>query len=160
MVAVEDVLDPADNEGYGNWVLPSARDDEIGTEVERLLGDLLVELPDGADMVLRTYAARMASLARRELDLDRVRAGLAAVVLAARGGEPRDVLVVVPLLWRSASVLGADPVALFGEAAGRDGGSDLLEQFAGRDPADQTIESMGYVEVDDPDLGFFYERTW
>lgn len=159
-MSLPEVLDPEQNEGYGNWVLPCVRDQEITDEVERRLTGDHGSLSPASAPVLRAHAARMASLARREGDLDRVRTGLATVALASTIDVSRDLLVVLPLLWRSAEVLGADPTALFLAAADRVGGSETLEQFTERAPEDRSIASMGYVEVDDEDLGFHYERTW
>lgn len=153
------ILDPAQNEGYGNWPLPCVRDEEIGDLVRALLGPGAVQPHARHAPVLLAFAERMATLARRDASPEQLRLGLAAAGLAVATGDPREGLLVLPLLWRSADVLGLDPSAEFRAVAHElDDGEHLLD-FVAREPEDQTIEAMGYVEVDD-DLGFHYERTW
>jgi hypothetical protein len=155
------VLDPEENTGYLNWVLPSARDAEITRAVEWLRQSGRPRPTPAQRRVLLAFAERMASLARRESSPDRVRAGLTAAALTAEDGgeETRDALLVLPLLWRSAEVLGLDADAEFRGVAADVGRGELVD-FAERPPADRAIDTMGYVEVDDEDLGFSYERTW
>ncbi len=152
------ILEPDDNEGYGNWPLPCQRDMEIESLVRLLVADRPGDLRPHQSVVLLSFAERMASLARKERSVDRLRSGIRAAALAGAVGDAREGLLVLPLLWRTASALGNDPDAEFRSAAA-EVGSENLVQFARRDPEDQTIEAMGYVEVDD-EFGFHYERTW
>jgi hypothetical protein len=157
----EDVLDPANNAGYGTWRLPAVRDTEIADRVRELLASRPVpSLDPGRVAVLSAFAERMATLARRTGSVDRLRAGLDAMVLAHLGAADRDAVVPLALLWRSAEVLGIDPREVFLAAetrAGTDGGA--LARFADRRPEDRGIDAMGYLEVED-EFGFHYERTW
>jgi hypothetical protein len=160
-VPAEDVLDPANDAGYGTWRLPAVRDTEIADRVAALLGQRpLPPLEPGPVAVLSAFAERMATLARRTGDADRLRAGLDAMVLAHLGTADRDAIVPLALLWRSAEVLGLDPGEAFVAAerrVGVDGGA--LARFADRRPEDRGIDAMGYLEVED-EFGFHYERTW
>ena len=157
-----DVLEPAENEGYLNWVLPTARDAEIAALV-----DALTASPGRGPRpshlqrrVLLAYAERMAVLARRESSPDRLRSGLAAVAITADDDDARDAIPVQALLWRSAEVLGLDPADEFTRVAREVGDQAGFVEFTTRGPDDRSIDAMGYVEVEDPDLGFTYERTW
>lgn len=157
----EDVLDPANNAGYGTWRLPAVRDTEIQDRVAELLRQRPVPAlhPDRV-AVLSAFAERMATLARRTADVSRVRAGLDAMVLAHAGTADRDAVIPLALLWRSAEMLGADPKAELLDAERRAGVLDgALTRFADRAPRDRSIEVMGYVEAND-EFGFRYERTW
>lgn len=153
------LLDPANNEGYGDWPLPCARDEELGAlmRVLREPGELPAEARHVP--VLLAFAERMAALARREASPDHLRIGLAAARLAGGIGDQRETLLVLPLLWRSADVLGLDAEAEFRTAARTGNGGEVLLEFSDRGPEDRTVEAMGYVEVDD-EFGFHYERTW
>lgn len=146
------------NHGYGTWPLPCPRDGEIADLLPSLLGGA-AGLRDGGAQVLLAFAERMASLARVERSVDRLRRGLDAAGLAISAPDAREALLVLPLLWRTAAVLGLDPTAEFVTAATRAGGAGALVDFAGREPGDQAIEAMGYVEAED-ERGFRYRRTW
>ncbi len=152
-----DLLEPSSNEGYGNWPLPCHRDSEVEGLVPLLVADR-PPLERRHAQVLLAFAERTASLARIEGSIERLRSGISAAALAAAIGDARDALLVLPLLWKSTAELGADPVAEFRSAAEQVGGFALLE-FAERPAEDQTIEAMGYIEVED-EFGFHYERTW
>jgi hypothetical protein len=151
------VLDPKANEGYIDWPLPSSRDDEIARLIDKLVGSAGEGLSPQHGQVLMAFAERMASLARRIRLPQAIRTGLLSVVLAAPLIDRHEGMLVLPLLWRSAEVLGLDPAEEFRSASSYDGG-ELLE-FLRRDPSDRTIEAMGYVEVETKD-GFRYVRTW
>lgn len=155
------ILEPDENEGYGSWHLPSARDEEIADLVRSLLGgDRTTEgLGRQHAPVLRVFAERMATLARRETSLERLRVGLDALALASSLGDSREALLIMPLLWKSAENLGLDAETEFRISAERAGDGEAIAGFAQRDREDRTIEAMGYVEVED-ELGFRYERTW
>lgn len=150
------ILDPAANAGYLDWPLPSTRDTEIG---ELLATRPAPELGESSGRVLLVFAERMAALAVRDRDPDTLRRGLRAAAVAAEvESDSRGVVLVLPTLWHSAGLLGLDRAAEFTAFADQTGG-ELVAGFAGRRPEDQTLECMGYVEVDDAD-GFRYQRTW
>jgi hypothetical protein len=100
----------------------------------------------------------MAIHSRNKGSIALLQSGIRAAGLGAGLDDTREGLLVLPLLWRTAIALGCDPATEFRSAADEVGGRALTE-FAARDPKDQTIEEMGYVEVDD-EFGFRYERTW
>lgn len=152
------VLEPSANVGYGLWPFPCPRDEEVAVVVRALVAPGAPRPTTAQRDVLRTFAERMATLARRELSPEPLRLGLAAAALTADVEDVRDTLLVLPLLWRSAEVLGYDPRASF-RAAHAAVGRGPLAEFATRPAADRGIDVMGYVEVDDAD-GFRYERTW
>ena len=152
------VLDPENNEGYGNWPLPCHRDGELRDLVTTLTAQR--ERPaDAHAPVVRAFAERMATLARREASVDQLRSGLDAAALVSLAGDVREGLLILPLLWRTAAALGLDAGSEFRAAAERVGGGGPLLEFAARKPEDQTLEAMGYVEVED-EFGVHYERTW
>jgi hypothetical protein len=159
------VLEPRRNAGYGRQVLPSARDEQILL----LMGDVtapagfaraLAAQPLDSWRVLNVFAERAASLAVRLGDPALLAAGLTAFALAAEAaGDERDVLPALSLLWAAAEMIGRSPHTEFRRAAeltGRSGGP--LRAFAERDPADRSIQAMGYETADDG--GFVFRRTW
>ena len=152
-------LDPADNEGYGSWPLPCERDHEIGAVVRMLTASNVEGVGDRHGDVLRAFAERMATLARREMSREHLRVGLSAAGLACGLDDDREVLLILPLLWRSAKVMGLDANAEFRAVATGSDGRKVLGDFASRRAKDKTLEVMGYVEVED-ESGFRYERTW
>ncbi len=155
-----EVLDPRHNEGYGGWQLPCTRDEEIAELLKELDrdGSSEINLTSREAPVLRVFAERMASLARRQESVSHLRFGLEALALAVRLGDSREALVVMPLLWKTAEVLSLDPSGEFRRVADRYE-SQELQEFTKRRPEDRSIESMGYVETHD-ESGFVYDRTW
>lgn len=158
---------PESNRGYGASPLPSERDGEIAALVAYLVEELRPDTPNLAleachAPVLLAFAERMATLAIRRHSADHLRDGLRAVALAGSvASDPREVLLILPLLWRSAQILGLDPSAEFG-AIGRSlagpGGEQLIA-FLSRSEEDRGIQAMGYSEAIEED-GFRYRRTW
>lgn len=157
------VFDPDGHEGYGNWPLPSSADDEVENALAALTPDDARRLSADEADVLVTFAERMAILARRSGDPERLRAGLAAASAASTAEEEdeREVILILSLLWRSAEVLGLDAESEFLAAAERFDRSRAwpLTEFPERSPRDRPIEVMGYSELDD-EFGFRYERNW
>ncbi len=161
------IVAPEQNQGYEGWQLPCERDREIARIVERL-----ARRPEGLPLpgslgvrhghVFVAFAERMASLAVRRRSAEYLHVGLLAAALAASvSDDPREAILVLPLLWRSAQILGVDPFNEFttaGNAIGGAGGQQLLD-FLSRSQDDRTIESMGYTEDMEQD-GFRYKRTW
>lgn len=154
-----DVLTSTAGQGYLHWPLPCATDQQIRELVDALVGKDPIELTREQSGVLKTFAERMASLSRFKSDAGHLRAGLLAAVFATGSEDGREVLLVLPLLWRSAEVLGLDPAEEFRKAADRTGRGQFLLDFTGRSPEDRSIEAMGFKEIED-EFGFFYERTW
>ena len=153
------VLERSANEGYGDSPLPSYRDGEVSKIVA-----VLFEEGSGVELrldhvdVLLAFAERMASLARRTGSHRELITGIRAAALALTVGDQRDGVLVLSLLWRTTEVLGIDAASTFRSTA-LDVGSSQLDEFADRLPENRSIESMGYVEIEDED-GFRYERTW
>lgn len=162
-----DILDPKSNSGYLVRPLPAPRDAEITALLDAARDNgQLVELAElvrpRQDAVLRAFAERMASLAVRTGDPVPLRGGLlsAAIAMAAPDADGREVLLILPLLWHGARRLELDPAAEFAATAELvPAAATGLRQFTAREPADQRIEAMGYVESADDD-GFRYARTW
>lgn len=159
------ILDPSLNAGYLDNPLPTGRDADIiqllkTTVSDRSLEELAGDLSHRNVPVLVVFAERMASLAVRAHQVAALRAGLMAVSLCFSIGAGREAQMVLPLLWRSAELLGVDPMAEFSKAR-RPGeaGGEILRQFSRRQPEDRAIKAMGYVEASDED-GFRYRRTW
>ncbi len=160
-------LEVGSNLGYIGWPLPCERDREVAEVVDRLgresePGERRVPLNREHGVTLCTFAERMASLAVRRHSPEDLRLGLLALALAASvSRDIRDEIVVMAPLWRSAEILGLDPVSEFtaaGEAVDGLGGQQLLS-FAARSPRDRSLQAMGYIESSD-EGGFRYKRTW
>ena len=104
---------------------------------------------------LRTYAARMATLAVREKDSTFVRYGLLALVLDNDLQDYRDVLIVCSVIYDAATRIGENPEGLFHRvarlAAPRRKG--LLEGFVVHP---RSVESMGFHITEEPNEGFIY----
>jgi len=155
-----EILEPDENEGYGQWKLPCSRDEEIAEVVLELSQGRMEgrQLSERYAPVLRAFAERMANLARRHESARDLRLGLDALAIAVLLGESREAILIMPLLWRSAEVLELDPAKEFTKAADRHDVKEL-RAFIDRQPEDRSIESMGYVETHD-ESGFSYERNW
>lgn len=162
-----EVLGPGMNEGYLKWSIPHERDGQIAEVVDRFARDIeqgrpRAPLNGDQGKALAGFAERMAALAVRERDPEHLRRGLLALGLAASVSyDIREEILVMPLLWRSAELLGIDPAHEFtaiGAAVGGPGGEQLVS-FVRRSARDRGIEAMGYVE-DTDEGGFRYRRTW
>jgi hypothetical protein len=160
------VLKGDSNVGYLRQPLPNARDSEISDLLEEArsggqLDELAAELAPSHAASLLCFAQRMSVLAVRRSDPSLLDRAVVALCLAVEtGDDDRDVLLVFPLPWRSAELLGLEPEELFtvsldGLAKGR----DALEAFKRRTPKDRRIEAMGYAESENAD-GFTYIRNW
>jgi hypothetical protein len=108
------ILNPTANQSYGTWPLPCERDQQIRRLVDRLSDpqnstSLAAGLSANTALTLYTFAERMASLAVRERSQQHILRGLiAASWAAARTTDVREVLLILPLLWRSMELLGID----------------------------------------------------
>lgn len=57
-------------------------------------------------------------------------------------------------------MLGLDPAAEFRRVADEVGDQAGLVEFTTRGADDRSLDAMGYLEVEDAELGFSYERNW
>jgi predicted metal-dependent TIM-barrel fold hydrolase len=167
-------IDPLDAEilssdlthGYGPRRLPDELDQVLEKVVDALEQSGFVTLLEifnarHADVFL-AFAERIASLAVRRQSSKDIHRGLIAVGIAAElTTDIREVILILPLLWRSASVIGLDPSHEFDSVAEElnGEGSALLKSFTRRTAENQSIQVMGYIESED-DQGFRYRRTW
>jgi hypothetical protein len=150
--------------GYLLDPLPSSRDSVVesvirGASQHGQLEQLAAHLDSETATTLAVFGERMASLAVRQKSASTLRVGILAIRLAASADEHREAVLVLPLLWNSAILLGLDPASEFNDAVGWRGATTLLGDFASRPAADRALGSMGYVEVDEP-TGLMYRRTW
>jgi hypothetical protein len=109
---------------------------------------------------LEVYAERMASLAVRASRPAALDDALAALALAATRAYEKEVLAMVPLVYRSAERLGLDPRAAFagGLAPIQPDVPKWLARFPERSPELRSIGAMGYTEQTHPN-GLLYSRT-
>ncbi|MGW4461353.1 hypothetical protein [Micromonospora sp. NPDC004704] len=100
-------------ENYLRKPLPSARDDRITDLIETLRDEesvtLVAEAVATVETVLSPYVQRVAALAVRSGKARYLHAGLRAAALMGVGDDPREVAVVLALLWRSAELLNLEP---------------------------------------------------
>jgi hypothetical protein len=111
--------------------------------------------------VLKAYSERMASRAVREQNKQWIVLGLIAANVDAWRVDWRDNVLVVTLHYNACERLGISANDVFSEAAAvlPLNVSRAFTLFLKRDPADKTLESMGYVASTDSD-GFRYQRNW
>ncbi len=165
--SVIDALEGQKTVGYLKWPIPHELDEKISRVVDRLadhpqMTEVLELLGDDHSDVLGCFAARMSMLAVREGSPERLRTGLVAAGIACKlTADIRERLMELPLLWRSAQLLGLDPKREFLNAAlrTRAAGGDDLAVFARRKPRDQSLEVFWWVEIHDEE-GFRYELHW
>lgn len=131
----------------------------LGKCDEKQLNVIAGQVTGDNSRVLGLYAERMASLAVRERNPDRLRQGLLGLLIYSRAEDSRDVLLVLSLLHDAAVRLGKDPKEIFDEVGSIAGGADLLRDFLARNEEDKSIDAMGYEETMSED-GFLYKRTW
>jgi hypothetical protein len=146
--------------------IPSDSDRQLKAALQSL-GDeraLRNEIPDLSVInaqFLGAFAERAASWAVRERSAELLDTGLTAAVLGhgVQGGH--EILMFLPLLWRSAELMGCDPSSVFAEARRRVGADSglVLEAFSARSPEDKSIGEMGFIEGEF-DGGFVFRRTW
>jgi hypothetical protein len=160
----------ADNlAGYGHSRMPNSVDESVvrfldeyrdaSPEIqERLRSSLTPDYSAG----LLAFVERMAVLAVRENNPDRVLYGLLAIALEDFRVDQREDLLVLSLLLNSAIRIKADPDALFNQAAAsaRKPVAEALLQFLKNNKKKKKIvEQMGYKETMTAE-GFDYTRTW
>ena len=110
---------------------------------------------------LESFALRAAVWGVREQAPDLVRLGLAAFAIADIGGDVRETLMSMAVLFHAANRCGAGAATLFPEAAGICGPamSAVLLDFLQRAPGLQSLASMGWREVETPE-GAGFEWGW
>lgn len=151
------------NPGYLGRPIPDPLDEEIRELVAPVLAGgweaLCPHVEADHHGAFRLYAERMAAFAVRQGQPELLEAALAALAVGGLDAGSRDALAVVPLVYRSAEILGADPGALFEKVAGEVGekAAATLRAFPRRE--NRSISAMGYEEVTDEE-GFRYRRTW
>lgn len=107
---------------------------------------------------LEAFALRSAVAGAREHSAERIRTALAAFAMAdLAGGDVRDSIIGVTLVFHCGQLAGGDAVGLFNEAAAMCGPAmeALLKSYT--EPGTQApgIGSMGWYQVDTPDgVGF------
>ena len=159
-------LASSDLDGYGPRPIPDPADTRIDALVDAVLADPAWLGPavaasidgDPRPFALTAYSERVAARAvrdRRPADLSRA---LLAIALAFNGAADwRDVMLFLPLPWRSAELLDADPAALYAQVAELPTGlgTRFVRGFLDRSPADRRIGAMGFREGEDAG-GFRY----
>ncbi|MFO0812628.1 MAG: hypothetical protein U0796_05385 [Gemmatales bacterium] len=153
-------------DGYGPRPIPHPLDESVEAllRTARDAGPSAAEflgcMDGGLASVLLCYAERSAALAVRRASLETLELALLALGLADPDDD-REKLLVMPLPWRSAELLGHDPRCTFERVAAEltNAGREDLLGFTRRRAAEQTLSAMGYIEGTDHD-GFRYHRTW
>lgn len=112
---------------------------------------------------LVVFSGRMASLGVSEKSRERLFEGLIALVLENyKGGDPRDNIKQLPLLYHAAETIGVDGDALFREAASyaSNEAAQQIEKFPQRSPHEKSLEAFFYEETDGTN-GFWYkQKEW
>jgi hypothetical protein len=163
------ILETKANHGYGPKPIPIERDFEINEFLDAVIAaspeeraDLIASLDALHAPVLRAFAERMASFAVRQRSSEPLRRGLLALALGGAADDEREMIMVLPLIYRSAQLIDADPDSLFGETSQALGGgtaSELIRDFPARSVEDRSLTAFGFTEGRDAD-GFRYVRTW
>ncbi len=160
------ILDVEKNIGYGQLSIPDVRDEQIAQLIANVLDtNALSEFSRKIELkhwdVLLCFAERAATLAVRRQDRKLLKLGLVAAGLVWPVADWRDVLVVLPVLYHAAGMLGMDPAQLFHEVGSLFGGEVEAELtgFLERSDEDKSLAVMGYKLIREPD-GVRFKRTW
>jgi hypothetical protein len=161
-----DVLSADSNKGYLSKPIPGPRDEEISILLRQIIEQRLIArvrhtLLEEPAMVLRAFAERMASAAVRQVDSEILRMGLIALLLAWRGPDCRNTLVIFPLFYDAILKLGLDRdpfIASIRRVLGDELISPFID-FLDRPEGAKSLQAMGYIEGSDGD-GFRYVRNW
>ena len=145
--------------------IPIALDDELLELVTEFIAAdetardrLLNELTNRHRQLLASFAVRLASIAVRSGDPERVLTGLIALWLGLPEDDREAVMDVAPL-YHAALKLGADPTELFERAstvASDETFHQFLRSFLSRSEHDKSLRALGYHEAEGPD-GFRFE---
>jgi hypothetical protein len=168
LIASADWLRVENNRAYGPLPIPQPIDDEI-TELlrtwagldpsERLAASLRVL--DNQRFTLTAYSERMASLAVRTRDIEKIFFGLLALGIDGWRNDWRDNVTILSVHHDAAQRLSVVAEPVFERAAALLS-PKVATAFAGfleRTPATKSISAMGYVASSDDD-GFRYLRSW
>lgn len=112
---------------------------------------------------LMGFGGTAAILGIRQKSEPLVRLGLVAHAIdGLNSGDARDSLIAITLLFHAAKTIGSDPAALFQEAAAMAGPgmATLLLDFLERPPEIQTLQCMGWREVQRPEGVDFEPAGW
>lgn len=152
--------------GYLHFPLPSPVDEEVELLVTAVVeqdheSDLLLQMNQSHGYLLLAFAERMAALAIRRDSADLLRTPAAALAIASKLIDFRDVLIVLSLVANSATRLGVDLPTLFPTSVlkSTDELRPSVDGFMKRSVRDRSIQAMGYIE-DEDEGGFRYRRTW
>lgn len=159
----------AQNRGYADAGIPSARDAEIARFVDGLAAatnedrEVAAERLDSTTTrVFITFAERAATLAVRRQEAGWVLRGLLALSLVWRHAvDVRPAIPVLGLLYDAAGRAGGLATDIFQRAAELAPGdvSPLFHDFLTRGDLDDILDEMGY-QVGTDGQGFRYRRLW
>lgn len=149
--------------------LPTAMDETAARVVDGFIGGdeeartaLLEAMNTDRAWTLSAYAERAASLAVHQSDPEPLVRGLVAIGLAATQLYEKEVLILLPLFWRSAERIGVDGTLLFTSASDLLGDAapdpDWIRLFPERDERGRSLGVMGYEEREEPN-GLLYHRA-
>ena len=156
-------------EGWFRGPLPAPFDQTVAQLVdsyirgdERQRAQILEGLDTDRGWILAGYAERAASAAVHERSPEPLVRGLVAVGLAAAQLYEKELLILLPLFWRSAERIGVDGTLLFTSASDLLGDAapdpDWIRAFPERDERGRSLGVTGYEEQDEPN-GMLYRRT-
>jgi hypothetical protein len=161
-------LKAENNRGFGPLPIPQPTDNKI-TELLRAWVSLPAsersaaasEILEDQRFTLLAYSERMASLAVRTGDTEKIFLGLLALGIDGWRSDWRDNALILSPHYDATQRLGVDAPLIFGRAA------DLLspkvatayDGFLNRSNDDKSLKAMGYLAGSDPN-GFRYLRTW
>ncbi len=160
------LLNHALESSYFKQPLNSEIDQKLKKEISALrlitkkeLDLLFKKISCNESRILGLFAERMASIAVRNHDITLVKYGLYALLIYSQTEDPRDVILVLSLLYDAADKISEHAKETFESVISETKEEKLLRNFLKRNDEDKSIESMGYKESKDKD-GFLYVRTW
>lgn len=145
--------------------IPSENDENISSDLNLLLKKQNIEslvhvsLSVNDYRVLGLFAERMASLALIQNEPLRIKLGLLALLIYSISQDPRDVVLVLSLLYDAILRLELVPEAIFDEVEKVFGKTNLFKNFLSRPVEDRSIDAMGYDLLSENN-GFLYKRNW
>jgi len=154
-------------QGYLALPIPCPIDDEVRTFVDLLIRSDTAERSEATSLmtrrhasVLGCYAERNATRAVRERRPELISHALSALALASQLSDPRDLIVILSLLYRSGELIGLPAITSSTYRIEIDNPEfvDFWNQFRARTEVDRSIETMRYAEGSDQD-GFRYKYT-
>ncbi len=159
-------LDVENNDGQGNFPMPSDHDYQVVNLLRRWVGlttaEKIAASPSESQAeTLLGWSERSASRAVRDGNDEWIFLGLIAVGLACPCVDPRDAMMVLSLHYDACRRLNLSPENTFQNAAKEvpPSGSKAINEFLDRNEEDRSIVVMGYEAGRDAD-GFLYRRTW